>query len=286
MKASFLRMLKSHKVPLVTKVIGLLSFIVLCLVCLVSPFAALIGNNANTVVFVKDYGNINQVVAMRNGQLSMKLQTNRILYGINHRLVSSTTNNSTATSTDTPDACATLDALTNDDSPDSLGGSPNPLLGSPGPFDDTPDDTSDDNLDNATCLSLLSAADSDGSPDALDNCSYNLDLSGSPDAINVISSMIAQDLSGSPDAQDSSGSPDAQDLSGSPDALGLICPNGTKTNTTSTNQTIRARKMSLARVQMRPGEIIAVQSGKDVVIAISLGHNQVLMPNGTTMNLQ
>lgn len=241
MKTSFLRAPKSRKVALVTKIVGLLSFIILCVVCLVSPIITLAGSNLNTVVFVKDYGNISQFVVMPNGQLSMKPKVNSILHAINRRFVS-------ATATDTSGACATLDALTTTDgSPDPLGGSPDSLDGSPDSLDGSPDA-----LDNATCLSLLADA----------NSNSNLDSLSSPDNLGCSDGL---NLTGSPDT-----------LDGSPDPLGT-CTNGM----TRVNQKLQLN----APNQMPLGEIIAVQSGKDVVVAIFLGHNQVLMSNGTTMNL-
>ena len=243
MKDLFLKALKKYNTSLVMKMIGLISFITLCIVCLANPIVWLAGNNPNSVILVRDYGNISQFVVMPNGQLSMKPKMNSMLHTTNRRFVLST-------ATNTPDACATLDALLNTDgSPDAINGSPDPLSALASTLDGSPNalgtlDGSPDPLDNSTCLSLLSAANSDS----------NLDMSGCLDSLD--------------------GSPDSLDISGSPDALG-----------TCTNRTTRSKKMSVLGFQMPPGELLAVQSGKDIVVAISLGHNQVLMPNGTTMNL-
>jgi hypothetical protein len=262
---NLLRAINSHKVRLVMKVIGLLSFIVLCIVSVIGgPFA---GNNPNTVIFVKDYGNIRRLAVMRNGQFSMKRKMQSILHTINSGFVAST-------ATISSDACAKLNALGIGGSPDAIGliTSPIPSIGSP--------EASGDILENKTCLTLLGILDGTiNDSDPLSDCLYGLDLSGSPVVQGGCASLGLLSVPNSDASPD-----DSVDINSCPDNLDSDSPVALST---CTNVTATPKKMALAgSSHMRAGEILAVQHGKKVVIGIYLGNDQVLMPGGETMRLE
>lgn len=185
MKAIFLT---SRKIPIVKKVTGLLCFVALSVACFATPLATFAGSVPNTVVLVKDYGSINQLVVMPGGQLGMQLQTSGVNKD-NNKLVMPT---ATATATAVPKSCTTEDTSEKED----------------GIKDDT-----------------QGASEKDDSQEAQDTC----------------------------------------------DKGAVVAPPKTS---------------SMSGSKIPAGHILSVQFGNRVVVGISLGNGQVLMPDGKIMSFK